>query len=66
MKIRDLFAHPLPGTRVNTPLGPGTMRGIVTDPKSDHFTATHYHVYLDTSRTTVTKVVASDVTRRDS
>lgn len=66
MKIRDLFEYPLPGTRLNTPLGPATMRGPVTDPKDDNRTATHYHVYLDSSRTTITKVAKSDVTRRDS
>ncbi len=63
--IRDLFAHPLPGTRLNTPLGPATMRGIVTDPTTDHHTATHYHVYLDSSRTTITKVAVADVTLRN-
>lgn len=62
--IRDLFRYPLPGTRLNTPLGPATMRGPVTDPQSDHFTATHYHVYLDSSRTTITKVAVADVTVR--
>lgn len=56
--------HPLPGARLDTPLGPATMRGIVTDPKSDHFTATHYLVYLDSSRTVVTKVAAGDVKER--
>lgn len=66
MKIRDIFAYPLPGTRVNTPLGPGTMRGPVTDPATDHRTATHYLVYLDVSRTVVTKIASADVTRRDS
>jgi hypothetical protein len=64
MKIRELFMHPLPGTRLDTPLGPATMRGVVTDPKSDHFTATHYHVYLDTSRTVITKVAAGDCKER--
>lgn len=61
MRIRELFAHPLPGTRVSTPLGLGTMRGIVTDPRTDNRTATHYLIYLDASPSLVSKVPATDV-----
>ncbi len=59
LRIRDLFAYPLPGDRLSTPLGPATMRGPRTDPHGG--LASIYHVYLDASPKTVTAVAAADV-----